>query len=61
MNMLDFVYFEQTFCQPFLGKESFVEEVCLARNIFKLSMMGEAQIVVCFQVGREHGFNKKLY
>jgi hypothetical protein len=24
-------------------------------------MMGEAQIVACFQVGREHGFNKKLY
>ncbi len=33
MSMLDFVYFEQTFCQPFLGEETFVEEVCLARNI----------------------------
>lgn len=33
MSMLDFVYFEQTFCQLFLGKETFVEEVCWARNI----------------------------
>jgi hypothetical protein len=24
-------------------------------------MMGEAQILECFQVGWEHGFNKKLY